>query len=122
MRIYCLVWLLALSGWWMNAPAQEESIDYSIADLLQPCMEGDNDAREQGFIAEMQCEQYIRGFVDGYLLLSDEGKTDNVCLPEQNQADEVRWAFMRWAHDHYDERNQPAAEGLIAVIKNKFGC
>ena len=96
--------------------------DYSIEQLLQPCMEGDNDSREQGFVAELQCEQYIRGFLDSYVLLSEGGKSDNVCLPVQNRADEVRWAFMRWAHENYGQRNMPAAQGLMAVTKSKFVC
>jgi hypothetical protein len=59
---------------------------------------------------------------DAYAALTDGGKADNVCLPEQNRLDEVRWAFTRWAHKNFDDRNQPAADGLLAVIKEGFTC
>ena len=85
-------------------------------------MEGDNDSREQGYILELQCEQYIRGFLDAYILLGQDGDGKKVCLPAQNRADEVRWAFMRWAHAHYDQRQMPAAEGLATVLAEAFPC
>ena len=113
------LWVIVLLIFNMTAHAQS---DYSIEQLLQPCMEGDNDAREQGYIAELQCEQYIHGFIDSYVLLSSGGKADNVCLPKQNRADEVRWAFMRWTHENYGQRDQPAGEGLLTVLKEKFVC
>ena len=49
-------------------------------------------------------------------------KSDKVCLPEQNQADEIRWAFMRWAHENFGDRDQPAVEGLMATLKTHFAC
>jgi len=94
---------------------------YTVKDLLEPCQEGDNDSR-WGATAEAECEQYIKGFTDAYNLLRDNGKTDNVCLPEQNRLDEIRWAFMRWAHQNFDDRGQPAGEGLLTVLKERFTC
>lgn len=94
---------------------------YSVADLLEPCVEGDNDSRG-GAAAEVECEQYIKGFTEAYGLLSDNGKADNVCLPEQNRLDEIRWAFMRWAHENFDDRTNPAADALLTVIKERFSC
>lgn len=94
---------------------------YTIKQLLDPCVEGDNDSR-WGAAAEAECEQYITGFTDAYVLTGAGGKAEGVCLPEQNRADEVRWAFMRWAHENYGQRDQPAAEGLIAAIKAHFPC
>ena len=86
-------------------------------------MEGDNDAREQGYIAELQCEQYIQGFLDSYVLLSEGGKADNVCLPEQNRADEVRWAFMRWVHADFTKRKvMMAGDALMETMKQDFPC
>ena len=84
-------------------------------------MSGDNDSRD-GAALELECEQYISGFTDAYILLSDGGKADGVCLPAKNRADEVRWAFMRWAHQNYAERGMPASEGLHAVVKERFRC
>ena len=94
---------------------------YSAQDLYEPCHEGDADSR-WGAAAEAECEQYILGFTDAYLLLTDGGKADNICLPEQNRLDEVRWAFMRWYHQHFDDRAQPAGEGLHKVLKAGFAC
>ena len=105
----------------LAAGAQAAPDTYSVAKLLEPCMSGDNDSRE-GTVLELECEQYISGFTDAYILLRDAGKADGVCLPGENRADEVRWAFMRWAHRHFSERAMPAADGLLAVIKEGFRC
>ena len=113
---------IAAYGLCALSTASADLSDYTIEQLLEPCIEGDNDAR-WGAAAEAECEQYISGFTDAYVLLTDNGKADNVCLPpDGNRADEIRWAFMRWAHENYGQREQPAAEGLMAVIKSKFVC
>lgn len=95
--------------------------EYTVAQLLEPCMEGDNDSR-WGAAAEAECEQYIMGFADAYVL-TDASKQDKVCLPPvDNRADEIRWVFMKWVHDNYDMRDLPAAQGLLEAIKSKFAC
>ena len=92
---------------------------YAVTDLMEPCIEADNDAR-WGAAAEAECEQYLRGFTDALILSgAAEGK---ICLPEQNRDDEVRWAFMRWVHENFGDRNQPAAKGLMATLEAKFPC
>ncbi len=95
--------------------------DYSVADLLEPCVEGDNDSRG-GAVLEMECEQYVSGFTDLYVRAGLD-KQDKVCLPpEGNRADEVRWAFMRWAHENFDQRGMPAVDGLKATLQARFKC
>ncbi len=95
--------------------------DYSVADLLEPCVEGDNDSRG-GAVLEMECEQYVSGFTDLYIRAGLD-KQDKVCLPSAgNRADEVRWAFMRWAHDNFDQRGMPAVDGLKATVQARFKC
>jgi hypothetical protein len=95
--------------------------DYRVRDLLSPCVEGDNDSRG-GAVLEMECEQYVTGFTDLYLR-AKLNERDNVCLPETgNRADEIRWAFMRWAHDNFDQRDIPAVDGLIATLQSRFKC
>lgn len=102
-------------------PAQSQYADYTVAQLLEPCMEGDNDSR-WGAAAEAECEQYIIGFLDAYLL-TDNGEREKICLPPVgNRADEVRWVFMKWAHGNYEKRNMPAALGLWEAIKDRFAC
>ena len=92
-----------------------------MRDLLTPCVEGDNDSRG-GAVLEMECEQYVTGFTDLYLS-AKLNERDNVCLPETgNRADEIRWAFMRWAHDNFDQRDIPAVDGLIATLQSRFKC
>lgn len=93
---------------------------YSIEDLLAPCVEADNDSR-WGAAAEAECEQYIAGYTDAFVMLT-EGEDAEVCLPEQNRADEVRWAFMKWATQNYGERSRPAAEGLLETLQDAFKC
>ena len=100
------------------AEAATTTSDYTVEQLLEPCVEGDNDSR-WGAAAEAECEQYILGFTDAYIMLAD---AEGVCLPALNRADEVRWAFMKWAHRHFDQRGMPAAEGLLAVVRSEFAC
>ena len=105
-----------------SAHAQEAELsDYTNEQLLAPCQEGDNDAR-WGAAAEAECEQYLRGFTDAYLLMTDNGKADGICLPELNRDDEVRWAFMKWVRQNHADRHKPAAEGLMATLKTAFKC
>jgi hypothetical protein len=93
--------------------------NYAVKDLMEPCFEADNDAR-WGAAAEAECEQYLRGFTDALILAgAAEGK---ICLPELNRDAEVRWAFMRWVHEHFGERGQLAAQGLMATLETKFPC
>ena len=106
---------IALAG-----PAWAQSDEYRVRDLLEPCVEGDNDSRG-GAVLEMECEQYVNGFTHLYVR-SGMAKADRVCLPEQNQADEIRWAFMRWAHENFGDRDKPAVDGLIATLKDRFAC
>ncbi len=102
----------------LGASAQDSG--YRVRDLLEPCVEGDNDSRG-GQVLEMECEQYVSGFTHLYLS-SGMAKENNVCLPEQNQADEIRWAFMRWAHENFDQRDMPAVKGLMATLESRFKC
>ena len=119
--VTCAIMLLTISAIFIPAPAQSQLAEYTVAQLLEPCVEGDNDSR-WGAAAEMECEQYIRGFTDAYLL-TNAVEQDKVCLPpEGNRADEIRWAFMRWAHQNYEKRDIPAAYGLLETIKNRFSC
>ena len=102
------------------APAYADIDNYKIADLLSPCVEGDNDSRG-GAVLELECEQYVAGFTDLYVR-AGLAKKDGVCLPDLNRDDEVRWAFMRWAHENYGERGKPAVDGLLATLKARFKC
>lgn len=115
-----LIALFAAAAFTLPTLAHAE-LDYTIEELLLPCKEGDNDSRG-GAVLEMECEQYIAGFTDLYSR-SGLDKTDKVCLPPVgNRDDEVRWAFMRWAHEHFDERRDPAVDGLLRTLKAYFAC
>ncbi len=104
-----------------SAQAAEIS-DYTIKQLLEPCTEGDNDSR-WGQVAEQECEQYIRGFTDAYLTMVAGGAAGVTCLPPPGNRDtEIRWAFMKWVHKNFDRRGRPAAEGLMATLRDAFGC
>lgn len=94
---------------------------YLAADLLSPCQESDNDAR-WGEAAETECEQYVIGFVDA-LRLTGAKESMGICVPDQNTADEVRWAFMRWVHASYTKRKgMSASEAMLATLKENFPC
>ncbi len=113
----------ALLVGWLALPAEAaERRNYRVADLLKPCEEGDNDAR-WGAELEANCEQFINGFTGAFLLYTDGGKAEGICLPPPgNRPDEVRWAFMKWAYENNQNRRMPAAEGLLAAIKAHFSC
>lgn len=97
-----------------TAPARA----YSAVELLKACTEGDNDSR-WGEVAELECEQYILGFVHA---LQEVGDT-TVCTPPQNTADEVRWAYMRWVHEDYGaHKDMTAGDALLQTLRDKFKC
>jgi len=120
MRIRTLMTTLAMAAMLGGAPALADSHSgiYTAKDLLSPCQEADNDAR-WGAAAEAECEQYILGFVGA---LEVTGAV-SLCLPEQNLADEARWAFMRWVHASYSERTaMPASAVLLEMLVETFAC
>lgn len=93
--------LMALA---VTAQAQSPGSGYPAIELLEICQEADNDSRRLGAAAEVECEQYIVGFVDALVETGQTGADAGICLPEQNVADEVRWAFKRWVHASYTAR------------------
>jgi len=116
--LLCIMFIIALA-----LPVQSAELGkYSVANLMQTCEEGDNDARWSSEL-EVNCEQFIDGFTGAYLLLVDDGKSQAVCLPAPgNRSDEMRWAFVKWAYDNFDRRHMPAAEGLMEMVKIHFPC
>ena len=120
-KVNSAIMLFAISAVLAAEPPRSQLAEYTVAELLEPCMEGDNDSR-WGAAAEAECEQYVIGFVDAYVLMG-AAKRDTVCLPAVgNRADEIRWAFMKWAHQHFEKREMPAAQGLLEAIKHTFPC
>ena len=124
MRTALVAALLAMA---LPASAQVTSVlkihsNYTAAELLSPCQEADNDAR-WGQAAEVECEQYIIGYVDALEATGSVGPDAGICLPDQNISDEVRWAFMRWVHGDYSNRTKIlAAEAVLATLKDSFPC
>lgn len=103
------------------ALAQDGAPGYTAGDLLSPCQEADNDAR-WGETAELECEQYIMGFVEA-LNTTGAGAAAGICPPAVNTGDEVRWAFMRWVHESYSKRTKmPAGEAVLETLKANFAC
>ena len=101
-------------------PAAAQNVpDLDVAkDLLLPCQEADNDPRD-GFIAELECLSYIRGFVAA-IELSGDGA---LCFPETNREDEIRRAYVRWVHKSFSKRgNMPVGEALRAALEDSFVC
>ena len=91
---------------------------YSAVELLRACTEADNDAR-WGETAELECEQYVMGFVHALQELGDT----TVCVPAQNTAREVRWAYMRWVHEDYGaHKDMTAGDALLQTLRDKFKC
>ena len=108
----------------MESAAQSISGDrYPASRLVGPCQTADSDSREEGQAAEIECEQYIMGFVDALAEAGAIGKGKEICVPPDNTADEVRWAFVRWVYGDFTNRKaMPAADALLAALKDSFPC
>lgn len=96
---------------------------YPASQLVEPCQDADSDAREVGQAAEIECEQYIMGFVDALAEIGVAGQGKEICIPAVNTADEVRWAFVRWVYGDFTKRRaMPAADALLAALRDTFAC
>lgn len=115
---------LALFGSVVFSPTANavEINSYKSTELLAICMDADNDSREVGEAARIECEQYVLGFADALSTVGGLGADKGICLPKQNIAAEIRWAFTKWVHENYSERHQPASKGLYSALKAKFPC
>ena len=99
-----------------------QASDYTVAELLNPCFEADNDSRF-GAAAEAECEQYLSGFTDALAITGNLGPDNGICLPDQNRPDEVRWAYMRWIHEDYGaHKDMSAGQALMGTLRDKFKC
>lgn len=88
-------------------------------DLLTPCQDADNDARD-GYLSHLECVGFIRGFVAALEETADEGA---LCFPQANRDDQLRRAFVRWVHGAYRERSKmPVGAALRAALDDSFGC
>jgi hypothetical protein len=95
---------------------------YTADDLMGPCQEADSDARN-GVFAETECEQFLMGFVEALKISGMAGTGTDICPPEVNTADEVRWAYIRWIYGDFGARRQmPAADAVLATLKDTFAC
>ena len=111
--------ILGALGACLVASGAMAATPYSATDLLIACTNADNDAREVGTVAELECEQYIMGFVHALEVTGDS----TVCAPKQNTADEVRWAYMRWVHEDYSGRkDMGAGAALLGTLREQFAC
>ena len=94
----------------------------SAKELMQTCVAADNDARD-GILFEIECEQFVSGFVQALQVTGMAGEGTAICPPAVNMADEVRWAFTRWVHGSFTERTQmSAADALLSALKDEFPC
>ncbi len=113
---------LALSAGLAQAESHAVAPVYLASELMSPCQEADNDAR-WGEAAEVECEQYLIGYVDALKAAGLAGEGTEICPPAVNTADEVRWAFMRWVHESFSTRKRmPASDAVMATLKANFPC
>ena len=99
--------------------ASEDARTYPASALVAPCRTADSDSREEGRAAQVECEQYLLGFVDA--LAKAGGKL--ACPPAVNTGAEVRWAFMRWVYGDYAARiKMDAGDAVLATLKEEFPC
>ncbi len=108
----------------LTAPgfAGSHETGYMAAELMQICQDADNDARG-GAAAETECEQYMLGFVEALTVTGMAGAGTEICPPEQNVADEVRWAYIRWIYGDFSTRKaMSAADAVLGTLKDDFAC
>lgn len=116
MRVWVLWASLALGAGGVQAQELPEMV--TAKDLLLPCQEADNDARD-GYIAHLECVGFLRGFVAGRV--ASEGVP--LCLPEANRDDQLRRAFVRWVHASYSKRSKmPVGAAVAAALDDGFSC
>lgn len=115
--------LIALTTPGLAQSQSAGSTAYSTLELLAPCQLADSDSRNLGVVAEIECEQYILGVVNALQAVGVAGTGTEICPPDLNTADEIRWAFTRWVHADYASRKaMPAAEAVLAVLRESFAC
>ncbi len=122
MRPSILISAALLLGTPVFAQSEGTSAGYAAADLMKPCQEADNDARDGG-PAETECEQYIIGFVQALEVTGMSGPGTDTCPPAINTADEVRWALIRWIYGDFSNRKAiPASQAVMGTLKETFPC
>ena len=103
--------------------AAQDARTYSTDQLLGPCRTADSDARELGQAAQVECEQYLLGFVDALAATGASGAGKSTCPPAVNTGTEVRWAFVRWVYGDFSKRRtMPAGDAVLATLKDSFPC
>ncbi|MDJ0630778.1 MAG: Rap1a/Tai family immunity protein [Rhodobacter sp.] len=116
--------ITATAALMMTAPvfAGSHETGYMAAELMQTCQDADNDARG-GAAAETECEQYLLGFVEALAVTGMAGSGTEICPPEVNVADEIRWAYIRWIYGDFSARKAlPAADAVLGTLKDSFAC
>ena len=106
-----LVAVLVLAG----APAPAQAVDYSVKELLDSCLEGDNASREHETIEALICNQYLRGFEDAYVVIGGKG----YCFPSgPDRVADARRMFIKWGVNNTKAHGWAAADGVLAAM----GC
>ena len=119
-RAACWVFSIGIVG--ITTPAADDGVDYSVGELLLPCVEGDADAR-WGEDLQAACDQYIRGFIDAVRFMPGAARKAGVCIPDRkDQVMQIRWAFIKWAATQPETHSLPAGEGMAAAISKAFPC
>jgi len=104
-------------------PASGNARSYPASDLIAPCRTADNDSREEGRAAQVECEQYLLGFVDALAKAGAGGAGKQACPPAVNTGPEVRWAFIRWVYGEYSARSKmTASDAVLAALREEFPC
>lgn len=105
----------------LSTPARAQELPELVIaqDLLVPCQDADNDARD-GYLSHLECVGYIRGFVAA---LEVSGAAEGLCFPETNRDDQLRRAFVRWVHTSFRTHSKmPVAEALLGAFDDSFAC
>jgi len=90
--------------------------DYTVKNLLDSCLEGDNASREHESFEAMVCNQYLRGFEDSYVAIGGKG----YCFPSgQDRVANARRMFIKWGVNNTRAHGWAAADGVLAAMRCK---
>ena len=127
-RLALLLSLCLVGGLYGAATSQAQNAksfthdSYPAEELLQTCQQADNDSR-RGTQLEIECEQYLIGYLDALKAVGHFDGKQNGCPPTVNTPDEARWAYMRWIHMDYGPRSRmPAADAVLGMLPDMFPC
>jgi hypothetical protein len=113
--------IAALTVWAASALAQQLDDGYS---LYRTCAIEPNNSSSLSEIREaMNCVAYLNGYISAIAAANAQsGHGVIACLPPSVSVGQVQLIFRRWASEHPQWLNKPAAAVLAVALGGAFPC